>query len=255
MRDKLDKQLITDLVKQGKTYKEVVEITGYKRNSVYGLCRKLFGKLDDRNATRRQSISLTQEQKEYVFGTLLGDGNLQKFGKSITGRTNHSIKQESYCKYKQSKLSNLTYEVKYTNKTLKESSKIYKQCYFCFKPNTELIPIYNMFYQNGKRDVPTDLTLLTPKAMAWWFMDDGTAAGRCSISIATCSFSLEGLLRLKDYLKQTYDIAVTIQRDFKLYFKAESAIKFYYLVRDYITKDMMYKFKYIKDAAADLKLR
>lgn len=255
MKDKLDKQLIINLVNEGKSYKEIVEITGYKKNSVYGLCRRLFGKLDDRNATRRQSIALTQEQKEYIFGTLLGDGNLQKFGKSIIGRTNHSIKQEVYCKYKQSKLSNLTYGVKYTSKTLKTTNKTYRQCYFCFKPNTELVPIYEMFYQNGKRDIPVDLTLLTPRAMAWWFMDDGTSAGRCSVSIATCSFSLEGLLRLRDYLKQAYDINVVIQKDFKLYFKSESAVKFYNLVKDYIVEDMMYKFKYIKDAAADLKLR
>lgn len=255
MQDKLNIQLIKDLVQQGKSYKEIVEITGYKKNSVYGLCWRLFGKLQDRNASRRQSIIITQEQKEYIFGTLLGDGNLQKFGKSVMGRNNHSIKQESYCKYKQSKLKNLTYDVKYSTKSLNTTGKRYESCYFCFKPNTELLPFYDMFYQNGKRDVPFDLTLLTPRAMAWWFMDDGTASGRCSISIATCSFSLNGLLRLKDYLKQTYDISVTIQKDFKIYFTAESAIKFYHLVKDYIIDDMMYKFKYIKGAAAGLKPR
>ena len=36
MRDKLDKDLIISLVNSGKSYKEVVEITGYKKNSVYG---------------------------------------------------------------------------------------------------------------------------------------------------------------------------------------------------------------------------
>lgn len=255
MRDKLNKQWIINLVESGKSYKEVVEITGYKMNSVYGLCRKIFGKMEDRNIHRRQSIPITQEQKELIFGTLMGDGNLQKFGKSIIGRTNHSITQENYCKYKQAKLKNLTYEVKYRTLHLNSSNKDYKQCYFCFKPNTELIPFYKMFYKDGKKDVPENLTLLTPKAMAWWFMDDGTASGRCSISIATYSFSLEGLLRLQQHLKDTYDILVTIQKDFKLYFNAESAVKFYNLVRKYITKDMMYKFKYVNSSSADLKLR
>lgn len=81
--------------------------------------------------------------------------------------------------------------------------------------------------------------------MAWWFMDDGTASGKCSISIATCSFSIEGLLRLKAYLKNNYDIDIIIRKDFKIYFLTESAKKFYELVKDFIIPEMMYKFKYL----------
>ena len=110
MREKLNHELITNLVKEGYFYKDIVEITGYKKDSVYGFCWKHFGKLKDRQACRRQSIPLTQEEKEFIFGTLMGDGNLTKCGNnSIYGRTNHSIKQETYCKYKQNKLKNITY--------------------------------------------------------------------------------------------------------------------------------------------------
>ena len=256
MKTKLNHELIKELVRAGHSYKEIVKITGYNKNSVYGWCLKYFGKLDDKLASRRQVLPITQEQKEFIFGTLMGDANLRPCGKhSIYGRTNHSIIQESYCKHKQKILCNLTYPVKYTTKNLPSTNKLYKQCYFCFKPNTELISIYNMFYKDGKKDVPEDLTLLTPKALAWWFMDDGTASGNCSISIATCSFSLEGLLRLQKYLKNKYEISTTIQKDFKLYFHTESAIKFYNLIKDYIIEDMKYKFKFIKNLSADLKLR
>lgn len=246
MRNKLNHEVIENLVKEGKSYKEIVLITGYNKSSVYGWCVKHFGKLEDKQASRRQCLSISQEQKEFIFGTLMGDGNLSPCGKkSIFGRNNHSLKQESYCKHKQQILENLTYPVKYTTKHLDSTNKDYKQCYFCFKPNTELIPFYNMFYKNGKKDVPEDLSLLTPRAMAWWFMDDGFAASKCSIAIATCSFSCDGLLRLKKYLKDTYDISVTIQKDFKLYFHAESAVKFYNLIKDYVIDDMKYKFKFI----------
>lgn len=246
MREKLNHELITNLVKEGYFYKDIVEITGYKKDSVYGFCWKHFGKLKDRQACRRQSIPLTQEEKEFIFGTLMGDGNLTKCGNnSIYGRTNHSIKQETYCKYKQNKLKNLTYSVSYSESSIKKLNKKYPQCYFCFKPNTELIPLYEMFYNKGKKDVPEDLSLLTPRAMAWWFMDDGTSSSKCSISIATCSFSLEGLLRLQKFLKDTYDLEVIIQKDFKLYFSSDSARKFYNLVKDYIIDDMLYKFKFV----------
>ena len=249
MKQNLNHEWIKQLVQQGKSYKEVVQITGFNKNSVYGWCLKHFGKLKDFQGSRRQAIPITQEQKEYIFGTMLGDGNLRLLGKhknTVFGRTNHSLKQLSYCAHKQEILYNLTYSVKQHEVYNKDYNKIYQKCYFCFKPNTELLPFYYNFYGNHNiKDIPQDLSLLTPKALAWWFMDDGYASSGCSISIATCSFSLEGLLRLKDFLKKTYDLNIEIQKDFKIYFHKESAIKFYNLTKDYIIKDMLYKFKFI----------
>ena len=251
---KLDHELMERLYQEGKSYKEIANILGYSKNSVSGWGIKKHGKLLDRNKSRRQAIPITQEQKEFMFGTLMGDGNLQLFNKNnntVFGRTNHCIEQESYCIHKEKILQPLVYQTKYTVKKI--GNKEYPSCYYCVRPNTNLLEMYYLFYKNGKKDVPEDLSLLTPRAMAWWFMDDGTASGRCSISIATCSFSLDGLLRLKDFLKKQYDIDITIQKDFKIYFSSKSAIKFYNLVKDYIIDDMLYKFKFIK--SADLKLR
>lgn len=127
MRNKLNHEWINSLVAEGKSYKDVVEITGYNKNSVYGYCIKKFGKLEDRAKTKRQTIGITQEQKEYLFGTLMGDGNLQLFGKnklSAFGRTNHSIKQLAYCTYKRNLLKDLVYDVKTT--TTKAGGKEYQ---------------------------------------------------------------------------------------------------------------------------------
>ena len=251
---KLNYELMEQLFQEGKSYKEIANILGYNRNSVSGWGIRTHGKLPDKLRSRRQSIPITQEQREFLFGTLMGDGNLCLFGKhknTVFGRTNHCLEQEKYCIHKEKILQPLVYQTKYTSK--KVDGKEYQSCYYCVKPNTNLLDMYYMFYKNGKKDVPEDLSLLTPKAMAWWFMDDGTASSRCSISIATCSFSLDGLLRLKDFLKRQYDIDITIQKDFKIYFSSKSAIKFYNLVKDYIIDEMLYKFKFVK--SADLKLR
>jgi len=251
MKTILNYQLLNKLLSEGNSYKEIVQKTGYNSNSVYGYFYKKFGKLNDRNKSRRQIIKISNFQNEVLFGTLLGDGNIQKFGKSFIGRTNHSISQKDYCLYKQSLLNNLTYNVKYVDKTV--NNKIYKQCYFCLKPNESLKDLYNMFYSKNKKDIPLDLSLLTPLAMAIWFMDDGTASSKCSISIATCSFSLESLLRLQKYLLDTYNIKITIQKDFKIYFEVKSAKIFYELVKPYIIDSMMYKFKFLNSLSADLK--
>lgn len=254
MRELLNHTEIERLVIAGYSYREIVEITGFNKNSVYGWCLKKFGKMEDRNKSRRQTIDISQVQKEILFGTLLGDGNITKVKNSYQGRTNHSLSQIEYCTHKRSLLENLTYEIAFTDKKLKQfPDKIYKQCYFCLKPNENLKDLYLDFYINGKKDVPLNLDLLTPQALAIWFMDDGTKSGKCSISIATCSFSLEGLLRLKSYLKFKYDLDVIIQKDFKIYFNAKSGRKFYDIVKPYIIESMKYKFEFV-NSSADLKL-
>ena len=190
-------EVIDSLVLKGKSYKEIIELTGFGKSAVYTYCWKKYGKLIDRNKSRRNILEITAEQKEILFGTLLGDGNIQKVKNSYQGRTNHSKNQQKYCEYKQQLLQSLTYDVKFTTKTLKGYSKTYEQCYFCLRPNENLKELHVQFYGNGKKDIPNSLELLTPRAMAIWFMDDGTASSKCSISIATCSFSLEGLCRLQ----------------------------------------------------------
>lgn len=246
MRTKLNKDLLEDLYNQDKSYKEIAFITGYSVNSVNGYFWRTKGKMKNPGKFRRNEIEITQEQKEILFGTLMGDGNIQKQGVgSYLGRYNHSIKQLTYCKHIQNKLVGLTSEVtEYTIKSKK--GKEYNCCRFQLKNNYKLKELYDMFYYNGKKDVPLNLELLTPKAMAYWFMDDGTASSGCSISIATCSFSLEGLIRLKNYLFDTYNLEVTIKKDFKLYFTAKSGRKFYSLTKQFIIPEMMYKFKFIK---------
>lgn len=242
---KLDHTLLEELYSQGKSYKEITEITGYNKNSVCGYFYKTKGKMKDPRKYRRNKIPLTEIQKEILFGTLMGDGNIQKQKlNSYSGRFNHSIKQVEYLKHIKSELDNLTTDVRYF--TSKTANKEYPSCYFSLKNNYELKPFYELFYQEKKRDVPKDLSLLTPRAMAYWFMDDGSASSGCTISIATNSFSLEGLLRLKKFLKKTYNIEVTITKEFRLYFPAESGRKFCELIKDYIIPEMMYKFKFIK---------
>lgn len=247
MRTKLDKNLLEKLYSKNISYKEIAEITGYNRNSVNGYFHRTKGSMEDSRKFRRNLIEISQEQKEILFGTLMGDGNIQKQKQhSYAGRYNHGISQEIYCEQLRKKLEGLVTNLKYSKRTVK--GKVYESCYFSLKNNYNLKEFYDMFYigENNKRDVPFDLSLLTPRAMAYMFMDDGTATGRCSINIALCSFSLEGLLRLKEFLYKTYSIEITIMKDFKIYFKAESARKFYDLTKEFVIPEMMYKFRFVE---------
>lgn len=236
----VNKELLEELRNQGKTHREMVDITGYTTAQVYGYFYRKYGKSAIRKKPK-QSIPINQEQKEILFGTLMGDGNLQKTKYSFLGRNNHPVRQVTYCKHKRDKFGLLSGDVAFSKVIVNQ--KEYEICYFCFRSNTNLEDFYNMFYYKGYRDVPKDLSLLTPRAMAYWFMDDGSARSGSSISIATCSFSLEGLLRLQEFLLNTYGFKTTITKEFKLDFNAESGRKFYDIVKDFIIPEMQYKFK------------
>lgn len=248
MGKKLDIALLEDLYSQNLSYKEIIEKTGYLKNSVNGYFWRTKGRMKDDRIFRRNKIEISQIQKEILFGTLLGDGNIQRQKQhSYSGRYNHCLEQDVYCTHIKKQLGLLTTEIRYSERFCKKYNKTYYSSYFCLKNNYNLREFYDMFYikENCKKDVPLDLLLLTPRALAYLFMDDGSANGKCTISIALCSFSIEGLLRLKDFLYEKYEINITIRKDFKVYFPAESARKFYHLTKEYIIPEMMYKFKFI----------
>jgi len=242
---KWDLERALSLLKEGKKYYEIANILNVSKSSISTYFWRRFGKQPTRISLHRGNIPITQEQKEIIFGTLLGDGNLRFNNSKISvfGRMNHSIKQKEYIMYKRNLLKNLTSEVKpYISKT---KNCFYNSLYFTFKSNVQLNKFYYSFYKEGIKIIPEDLSLLTPRAMAIWFMDDGTASNP-SIRIATCSFTKEDLQRLCAYLFNTYKLNVTIHSENKLYFKAESARRFKQLILPYMTDSMMYKLKFVK---------
>ena len=244
MKKIIDKDLVKKLYDEGKSYEEIAVILGFSTYSIGRCYRKHFGILEDRSRNVRQDISLTQEQKEILFGGLLGDFCIVKHVKNYRGAVNHSIKQETYAKFLHSKLDALVGQFRYTK--VKASNKIYDECQFTLRPNLQLESFYNNFYNDfsGKKDVPHDLSLLTPLAIAIWFMDDGFLLNNGhsqTLGFSTCSFSLEGLMRLQNHLKITYNIDTIIRKNFYLIVKQKDAQKLASLIQPYMIDEMYYK--------------
>jgi hypothetical protein len=88
--------------------------------------------------------------------------------------------------------------------------------------------------------------MLTPRSIAFWFMDDGSNSG----VIATNSFSKEECLLIIDWFREKYNIECTLQNDYNnghhqymVYVTAKSKPIFYNLVIDYFIPSMLYKLK------------
>lgn len=204
--------------------------------------------------TYKQTLTLTQQQKEILIGSLLGDGFID---------FHRSTKQPTYlfC------LAQTWYAADYV-----------EHVYLVFKPfvgtppkinliggiktglpkryevrfktysHSEFKYYYDLFYPAVKatnkriKRVPKNIgELLTARSLAYWFMDDGTRGSKITekpaYSIATHSFSYDDQLILVKALDKNFGIKSVLYKDkqfFRLSIKPESHSAFCELIKSYI---------------------
>lgn len=107
------------------------------------------------------------------------------------------------------------------------------------------LELYNTLYPNGVKTVTKDwLSKITPRGLAFWFMNDGTNAGTIAINSFTKS---EGELIVNWFLEK-WGIKCTLQKSTNnghlqhlLYIRRESRPIFYNLIEPYVIPSMLYK--------------
>jgi hypothetical protein len=217
-------------------------------------------------------MTLTQNQKDLLIGSLLGDGSLQTATKGRTWRYRalQSAQQEAYLRHKYEVLKDLckTPPQKQTFGD-KRTEKTYYRYYFNTLVDNRLRYYGNLFYTyvenaegKGKmvKDVPMTIQqLLTPRAIAYWYMDDGALKHRGvedGMRFCTESFSDEGVNRLKKALKNNHGIDSSLVKKTnssgkvvgnRLYINSKNAPLFAELVRPYMVDCMLYKIQLRSD--------
>lgn len=131
--------------------------------------------------------SLTDEQRSMLVGSLLGDGHLtapsEKTARFIE---RHSSAQEPYLRWKAEVLGALVSSVYTVQKKDTHTGRVYDGVEFSTYSLECLRPLYDLFYPapDRKRVFPASLGgLLTPLALAVWFMDDGSCGPRISFGL------------------------------------------------------------------------
>ena len=99
-----------------------------------------------------ESIKLTDEQREILVGTLLGDGHLetQNKGRTFRLKVEHSISQKDYTDWLYEKFKNLVL-TKPQVKEQKINGKLYQKYWFSTVSNGAVRFYAQQFYQNGKK--------------------------------------------------------------------------------------------------------
>lgn len=200
-------------------------------------------------------MSFTEEQKQIILGTLLGDGSLIKLstGHARLSMT-HAIQQRDYMQWKRDQLA-FAFHKDTPNECPKGASK-FLVIGSVWHPYFD--EIYSSFYHHGRKHIP-DIVLdnLSPLLLATWYQDDGSFSTNSKARqawLCTDAYPHSEVGRTAQILREKYSLNVSVYRistqgTFKRTRKSFSRIcilrssirNFFDLVRPHIHPCMAYK--------------
>jgi len=189
-----------------------------------------------------------EKQREYLYGSLLGDDHLDMSGKrrypylAVT----HSSKQKKYVEWKYNVWRQIVASgIK--SIIIKVNGNSHSANYFITAAHPEFLNFFNLFYFNGRKIVNRNiLDKLTPFSIAVWYMDDGyykKSRGRAQLS--TNSFTYAENAVIKDYFNERWSISSNIgtsdSGSYYIWFNTENTIEFFKIIKDHIMPFFDYK--------------
>lgn len=205
-------------------------------------------------------VEINQEHKDIIFGTSLGDGFLSTTkGHNWHYEATHSAKQKDYLFLKYEILKPFCTK---SPRLYKKTNKIDNmRSYDTYRFATRAHPFFSFygtaFYSfdvlknSFVKDIPSLEILmahLTPRSIAYWYMDDGAFYYGCLF--CTECFSLDGLNRLKIVFFEKYSIVISLKKKwvkksikgYRIYINPINCEKFVPLIKPYVLPTFLYKF-------------
>jgi hypothetical protein len=127
------------------------------------------------------------------------------------------------------------------------TGKKYSSLHFKTKALPLFTEFWSMFYVDGKKVIPADLTLFTPLALAHLLMQDGSFGTSGGIYICTDAFSPADTQRLANELSIRYGLKCSTPKapgkgnGKRVYIFTQSRSKLQELVLPYIHPSMLYR--------------
>ena len=205
---------------------------------------------------------MLQQQKDLIFGTLLGDGNLQteNQGKTWRYRALHKQEHKEYLDHKYSVLQPLCSSPPIFGEVFDpRTNKVYARNYFNTTQQASLNFFGNMFYTydsklgKWRKDVPLKVEKFLPRpALAYFYMDDGAIKWlnhSNAMRICTESFSEAGVVRLQKAFKALYNVETTLTKKLlkagsvgrRITIPEKSSAAFREVIKPYLVDCMKYK--------------
>lgn len=233
-------------------------VTTFSNSLLYGGSRPQITKPNTIGSLRyirgpsKSNLQLSSELKEIIVGKMLGDLGSERPNLNCNTRLQfkHTDKQieyiehlyllfKDYCKSPPKALSRFD--------SRPNKNKVYNAVKF----NTRSLPCFNefreLFYNaDGVKIIPRNLgDILTPKGLAYWFMDDGYKANN-GFYFSTESYTLEENYFLADLLCSKFGLSCGVHmhtNGHRLYVHSTSRDRFIELIRPYFLPIFYYKIK------------
>jgi recombination protein RecA len=198
----------------------------------------------------KKTLKLTKTQRSIIVGTLLGDGHLetQNGRKAYRLKIEHASGQEAYAAWLYEQLQDW---VRTPLATKQKQVAGVTSLHFWFQTLSVVqFRFYGLqFYDDqGQKRVPKIIRrLLTPLALAVWFMDDGLAKSKHhrAVILNTQCFKRRDIIKLQDALAKRYGLetSIRIQKDgLQILITGEHAHSFMMIVAPYMLPSFSYKF-------------
>jgi recombination protein RecA len=247
----ISKEALLDLyVSKRKTTYEIAEMFDVNRTTVSKWLKKF--EIDINPKQRKyeliKKVPFTQDQKDLIVGTVLGDGCIAIHGrknKSYRLTVGHCEKQKDFLMWKKSILGN------FVNVINKIEDKRGNSIMFNFTTVThnEFSNYRKLFYDGNKKVIKDELiNHLKPLSLAAWFLDDGTLMKNVNMRLSTDSFTKEENEKLQWMLKCNFDIRSKVceyTRNNKKYyymsFNKRNSLKMTEIIAPYSVECMQYK--------------
>lgn len=197
----------------------------------------------------KKDLQLSKLQRDVLVGTLLGDGCLetQNNGKTYRLKIEHSIQQKDYVDWKYFIFKDWVLTQPKIKRHLSFGQIRENYCFSTISHGS--LRFYGQQFYKGKKVIPGLIKkLLTPQALAVWFMDDGSIKSNrhTGLIIHSQSFIQNDLKRVIDVFKNQYGVETILRKrkdgnGFILYITPKTVDIFINLIREYVLPSMEYK--------------
>lgn len=212
---------------------------------------------------QKNDLVLNQEQFDLIVGTLLADGNLSTFSPTAKTWRYRALQKKGHKPYlfhKYEVLKDLcgsppSFSTVFDERTQKNYHRyLFNTLTFSkFNPLGQAFYLYDPLTERWVKDVPENISeLLTPKAVAYMYMDDGSLKyyGQSNAMRICCeSFSKQGVEILQAALYKNFQISTKLVKrnkngvliGYRLAIPEAESSKFRELIRPHLVDCMKYK--------------
>ena len=198
----------------------------------------------------KQNLTLTSMLKSILVGTLLGDASIRSEKVNLCVKFEQRVDRSDYVEHLAEQFAPFVG----TGPRLRVIRNAYHKdygvsCWFRTYSHPVFTHYGHMFYHyvEGKRikRVPVGIhKYLDARALAYWFMDDGSYWPNGSLILNTQGFTLSEQKILIKALKRNFDLIADVRRDktyYRLDFDLNQSTKIAHLIQSYVHPDFFYK--------------